>query len=209
MYTLIGSPTTRAARVLVCLEELGLDYHLDPVKPGSPEALKINPSGKVPALLVNDDIIFDSTAICVYLADKHGSMSFPCGTIERAHMDSWLQFILDEIDAPLWVWWKHSFILPKDKRIEAIKPTCRAEFERAMVTMEQRLGDNQFLMGDSFTVPDLIMAHCIDWATLGCRIPTPQGNLKAYFKRIRSRPAYKKVIRMIIEAKKQAKAASS
>ena len=197
MYTLIGSPSTRAMRVICCLEELGLDYEIVPAKPGSDEAKKVNPSGKVPALIDGDDVILDSTAICLYLADKHGQLSFPCGTIERAHMDSWLYFIIDEVDAPLWVWWKHSFILPEERRVETIKPACQAEFERAMETMATRLGDNQFLMGDIFTVPDLIMAHCAGWAQLGCKFPMPSGTLRDYLKRIRTRPAFRKAAKMI------------
>lgn len=189
MYTVIGSPMTRAMRVIHCLEELGLDYKINPAKPGSDEVKTINPSGKVPALIDGDDIIFDSNAIMLYLTDKHNDLTFPAGTIERAHMDSWLHFIIDEIDAPLWVWWKHTYILPEDQRIDAIKPACKAEFDRAMTTMEARLGDNEFLMGDTFTVPDIVMAHCASWAQLGCKFPLPKGKLGDYLKRIRTRPA--------------------
>ncbi len=186
---------SRAMRVLHCLEELELDYTLDPAKPGSAEAKKINPSGKVPALLDGDEIIIDSNAIMLYLTDKHNKLTFPAGSIERAHMDSWLHFIIDEIDAPLWVWWKHTHILPEDKRIEAIKPTCHAEFDRAMETMATRLGDNEYLMGDQFTMPDIVMANCANWAQLGCKFPLPKGNLGAYLKRIRQRPALRKVMK--------------
>ena len=50
MYKLIGSPKTRAIRVLWMLEELGADYEIDPATPHSETVFAINPSGKVPAL---------------------------------------------------------------------------------------------------------------------------------------------------------------
>ena len=57
MYKVIGFPKTRAFRVLWMLEELGLDYDVDPVKPRSEEAKAYNPSGKVPVLLVDGEAI--------------------------------------------------------------------------------------------------------------------------------------------------------
>ena len=128
MYTLIGSPQTRAIRVIWCLEELGLEYELKPVAPSSDEAKKYNPTGKVPALVVGDDIIIDSVAICQFLADKHGEMTYAAGSIERAKMDSWVQFAVDEVDQPCWVWSKNDFLYPEKIRVPEIKPACEREF---------------------------------------------------------------------------------
>ena len=122
MYTLIGSPATRAFRVVWCLEELGLDYEIVPAAPGGDDIKKVNPSGKVPALKVGDDIIIDSVAICQFLADKHakkqGSLTFPAGTIERAKMDSFTHLAVDEFDHACWVWAKHDWIYPEGLKAE-------------------------------------------------------------------------------------------
>jgi len=88
MYKLIGTPVARPFRVLWALEELGLDYEVVPAPPRSDEALQYNPSGKVPVLVEDDDIVIDSVAIVQYLADKHGNLTYPAGTIERAKQDS-------------------------------------------------------------------------------------------------------------------------
>jgi glutathione S-transferase len=69
MYTVIGATKTRAFRVMWMLEELGQDYIQIDAGPRSEEALKYNPSGKIPALLDGDDILTDSVA-------KH-SFAFP------------------------------------------------------------------------------------------------------------------------------------
>ena len=63
MYTLIGNPKNRSFRVLWALEELGVPYELKPYQPRSAEMKSVNPSGKAPALQVEDTLIFDSAAI--------------------------------------------------------------------------------------------------------------------------------------------------
>ena len=63
MYTLIGLPKTRSFRVLWALEEMGLEYDLNPAQPHSPDVLALNASGKVPVLQEGDAVLTDSTAI--------------------------------------------------------------------------------------------------------------------------------------------------
>ena len=102
MYKLIGSPKTRAFRVMWMLNELGLEYQLDPLPPRDPSLTALNPSGKVPVLIDGPDAIIDSVAICQYLADKHGRFTFPAGTVKRAHQDSFTQFAMDDVESTLW-----------------------------------------------------------------------------------------------------------
>ena len=75
MYQVVGGVQSRAFRVMWTLEELGQDYDHIECKPHSPEAMAANPSGKIPALRVDDDVLTDSTAILTYLADKHGALN--------------------------------------------------------------------------------------------------------------------------------------
>ena len=194
MYKLIGSPKTRAIRVIWMLEEIGADYEIDPVAPRSDEAKAYNPSGKVPMLQDGDDVIIDSVAICQYLADKHGKFTYPTGTIERAHQDSWTNFAVDEIDSSLWYFAKNSFILPEELRSETARKACKYEFDRGLGFLEQRLGDQTYVMGDDFTVPDLLLGHLAGWAVAGAKFEIPAGPVADYFERVRSRPACVKAI---------------
>lgn len=189
MYTLIGSPQTRAFRVLWCLEELGAHYEIVPAMPATDDAKKYNPSGKVPALLVDDEVIIDSVAICQFLADRHGELTYPAGSIERAKMDSWIHFAADEVDHACWVWAKHDWIYPDPLKAENVKEACVYEFARAMTTLEARLGDNDYVMGDKFTIPDIIFGQCAGWGENMCKFELPGGKVGAYFERLRARPA--------------------
>ncbi|KJZ30748.1 glutathione S-transferase [Paracoccus sp. S4493] len=193
MYRVIGTAKSRALRVLWMLEELGQPYDHIPANPRSDGVAQFNPAGKVPVLIDDGTPITDSTAILTYLADRHGDLTHPAGTLDRARQDSLTQFLLDEFDAALWLAARHSFILPEEMRLGAIKNTLRWEFEASQKTLVHRMSDGTYLMGERMTVPDLILAHCLDWA-LSARFPIVEHRLTEYLDRIRQRPAYQRAM---------------
>ena len=193
MYTVIGTVNSRAARVLWMMEELGQPYEHIAAPPRSEGVTAFNPAGKVPVLIDNGTPITDSTAIIQYLADKHGAMTHPAGTLDRARQDSLTQFLLDELDANLWMAARHSFVLPEALRHAAIKNTLRWEFERSQKVLVQRMAEGPFLMGEMMTVPDIILTHCLNWA-YGAKFTYEQENLLAYAKAMRCRDAFKRAV---------------
>ena len=195
MYKVIGNTNTRAMRVLWAMQEIGLNYDHLRVNARSPEALKANFSGMVPSLDVDGIIINDSTAIITYLADKYNKLTFLPGTIERAQQDSFTQFILDELDAVLWTAARHSFVLPKELRVSELKDTLRWEFAKSIKTLELRMGDGPNLMGEKFTIPDIILTHIGGWARVA-KFDIPDGKLREYFRRQIKRPAYISAIKV-------------
>ena len=189
MYTVVGSVKTRAFRVVWLLEELAQPYEHIAAAPGSAEILAHNPAGKVPALIVDGSVLTDSVAIMTYLADRHGQFTYPAGTLDRARQDSFTNFVLDEFESLLWTATRHSFILPQDRRLPEIKPTLHWEFSRSTQTLLDRLGDNPFLMGAQMTVPDLVLAHCLSWAS-SAKFPQAAPRLADYLAQMQARPAY-------------------
>ena len=190
MYEVIGGTQSRAFRVMWMLEELEQPYKHTAAKPHSPEALAANPSGKIPALRDGDACMVDSTAILTYLADKHGKLTYPAGTVDRARQDGMTHMVLDELDAVLWTAARHSFILPEDKRVPEVKDSLKWEFTRNI----ERLADNMegpFLMGEQMTIADIIAAHCLNWA-YSAKFEIDQPKLLAYAKVMRSRDAFKR-----------------
>jgi len=189
MYKLIGTPAARPFRVLWALEELGQAYEITPAKPQSKEALQYNPAGKVPVLIDGDDAIIDSVAIVQYLADKHDDLTYPAGTIKRAQQDSFTHFACDDIDGILWTMAKNTFVLPENVRATDVRKSCEYDFALSMTVLEQRLGENDFVMGDRFTVPDLLIGHCAGWAQ-NAKFLIPEGKITNYIERIRKRQAF-------------------
>ncbi|MEO1274868.1 MAG: glutathione S-transferase family protein, partial [Pseudomonadota bacterium] len=192
---------SRAIRVYWMLEELGLkagpDYTFDPAGPQSEGVRAVSPGGKIPVLVVEEEgtrhVLPDSVAIVQFLADRHGDITHPAGTVARGEQDSFTQFAVDEVEGALWTASKHSFIYPSEMRVDAIKSVCAAEFDRAMKTLEARLGDRTYVTGERFTVPDLLLGHCAGWAKL-VGFELPEGTVGAYFSRVRARPAFKAAI---------------
>ncbi len=189
MYKVIGGLKTRAFRVIWMLEELGQPYELIPAAPRSDEAKAYNPTGKVPALMDGDELLTDSVAIMQYLADKHGMLTAPAGTIARARQDAMLFWLIDEFDAILWAAAKHSFVWPKDMRVPEIKDSLKAEFGRAAATLAERL-KGPFLMGDEITVPDLLAVHCLNWS-IGAGFAPVDDRLAEWASDVRKRDAFK------------------
>lgn len=194
MYTVIGTVKSRALRALWMLEELEQPYEHVVAAPQSEGVVAFNPAGKVPVLIADGTPITDSTAIIQFLADRHGALTHPAGTLERARQDSLTQFLLDEFDAALWMAARHSFILPEELRMSGIKNTLRWEFERSQHTLMQRIGDGEFVMGEVMTVPDVILTHCLTWA-LTAKFPIVEHRLTEYLDRMRARPALKRALK--------------
>ena len=191
MYKVVGGVNSRAFRVLWALEEIGAPYTFTAAKPRSPEAFAANPLGKIPALIDGDEVLTDSVAIMTYLADKHGALTAPAGTPDRARQDAKTLWLIDEFDAALWMGAKHSFVLPEPERMPAIKDSLRTDFARQIDRFADMI-DGEFLMGDVMTVPDILAVHCLNWA-ISAKFPQENETVAAYAKRLRARPSFKAV----------------
>lgn len=191
--TLLGTLNSRAARVRWMLVELGLDHNHIAAGPHSPDVTAVSPRGKIPVLVVDGQTLTDSTAILQFLADRHGAFTKSPGTLERAQQDGWTQRILDEFDALLWTAARHSFVLPEDRRLPAIKDSLRWELVRNAAALAAQIGDGPFLMGDEMTVPDIILAHCLIWAG-AAKMPVTEPRLTDYLAGMRARPAFAKAL---------------
>lgn len=189
MLKVVGASRTRALRVLWMLEELGLGYEHVAVMPQTPEVLALNPLGKVPVLVDGDHVLTDSTAILTWLAETHGALTFPAGSPERARQDAITHFLLDQFDACIWTGARHTFILPEQHRLPAIKDSLRWEFERSQRHFE-RLLTGEFLMGERMTIADIVAAHCGLWARVA-KFPVGEV-LAAYTARLTARPAFQR-----------------
>ena len=192
MYTVLGSTKNRTLRVIWTLEELGVPYEQVVGDPGSAEVKALNPTGKVPALIVEGEVLADSVAIMTFLSDRHHALTFPAGSVERLRMDGHIHFLLEEFDSLLWVAAKNSFINPVEQRAAEVKPILKWEFERSLKRLEDRL-HGEYLMGDTFTISDILAAHCLNWAS-NAKFPEASEALTAYADRCRNRVGYKRAL---------------
>lgn len=196
MLKLYGMPKTRSTRITWALEEVGADYQFIPINLAkgegqTPEFLALNPSGKVPVLVDGDLLLTESAAICTYLGDKFpetGLVPRP-GTAERAKYDQWCFFVLAELEQPLWTIAKHKFALPEERRVPEIKATGVWEFQKAAAVLAKGLEGKDYLVGDGFTMVDILAAHTLAWAR-GARVLHKIDMLDEYMQRQLARPAF-------------------
>lgn len=192
MYEVIGTRASRAFRVLWMLEEMGEPYVHTPSGPRSDAAMAANPSGKVPAMRDGDAVLTDSVAIMTYLGDKHGALTHEAGTVARARQDALTLQIIDDADALLWAAARHSFILPEDRRVPAVKDSLAWEYGRNIARLSDAM-QGPFLMGAVMTIPDLLLTHCLRWADIA-KFPGPDAKLTDFRARMETREAFQRAV---------------
>ena len=188
-----GIARTRAFRALWMAKEVGLDFEHLPVEIGNagartPEFLKLNPNGRLPVLVDDGFVLFESLAITLYLAKKHSNGTLYPGTPEgEARAWQWSMWALTEVDRAVNIWSLHAVRLPAaerdaEKRDEALK-VLAAPFK----VLDTALAKQPYLLGDDFTVADLNVAAVISRAIDMDLSAVP--NLKAWLTRCLARPA--------------------
>jgi len=166
--TLFEVRPTRSLRARWTLLELDVAFNsvAGPGVIGSPAVRAISPSGKVPALLDDSRPLFESAAICTWLADSHPQRNLiaPSGTWERALHEQWVAFCLAELEAHLWSTQRNSFLYPEPQRVEAVLEQNALEGRKSLEILDAHLAGTPFLVGGRFTVADIIVGFAVDWA---------------------------------------------
>ncbi len=192
MYKVLGSRNNRgnrSFRVNWGLEEMGLDYEVIETLPRSDEMFAINPLGQAPTVQFGDLTLTDSLAILHYLSSKTGTLTHASGTPERALMDARINFIITELEAPIWLLVRHVILRPKEARTPGVPAIAETDVAHAEKRFAKLLGDGNFFGGESFTIADIIAAHCLHWAECA-RITLQSDVTNSYLARMRARPAW-------------------
>ena len=185
--TLYAYGPSRSKQVHWTLLELGLEFEL---KDGmellhSDELKLVNPLGKVPAILINGQPLFEAAAICTYLADlvPEKNLIAASGTRERALHLQWVSFTLSELEAFLWSNARNTFVLPKEKRITALFEQNNKAFLNAARVLDKTLKDTDYLIGNRFSITDILVGFTVNWGSHDGLIDT-YPNLQNYLTRL-------------------------
>ena len=144
-------------KVALFLEEAGLQYEPIPVdtrkgQQFDPAYLKVNPNGKVPAIVDGDVTMFDSNAILLYLAEKTGKFLPLAGPVARAEMLSWLMFVASGV-GPFSGQSVHFRHAAPDTPYAKNRYTFEAR--RHYGLLNDRLADRRYMVGDTYTIVDM------------------------------------------------------
>jgi len=180
-------PFSRAATVIWMLEEVGVDYELrfvDLLAGGhkAPELLALNPMGKLPILTDDDQVVTEVAAIGLYLADRYASGRL-APKLDDPKRGTYLR----------WSFFAPSVIEPgaiaKQNNWEAKPSQVGWGTHESMVqALEAAIGDRQFLLGDTFSMADIIFGGTLRYM-LRFKMLDPRPTLTGYVERLSSRPA--------------------
>lgn len=189
--TLYEFAPTRSARVRWTLLELGLTFESreGPEVFADPDLAAIHPLGKLPAVWDGGRPLFESAAICTWLADSHPDKGLisPSGTWGRALHDQWTAFVLSEVEAYQWHTARNIFILPEEERLPAVFEQNAKATRRGLEVLDQALQGQDWLVENRFSVTDIFAGYVVCWIH---KTGGTEGlaNLNAYVERIRARP---------------------
>ena len=158
MITFYFNAAPNPAKVALMLEETGLAYEAIPIdtrKGQQFEAyfLKVNPNGKVPAIVVDGVSVFDSNAILLYLAEKTGQFLPENTPVNRAELLSWLMFIGTGVGpfSGQAVHFKHY----SPEKVPYAHDRYQFEVRRHYTILNERLATRSFMVGDTYTIVDI------------------------------------------------------
>lgn len=178
----------RDLRIRWLLEEIGRPYEVDTVslQAKAPEHFARQPFGQVPMIRDGDLSLFESGAILLHLAQ--GTPMMPPGD-DGARVMQWVIAALNSIETFGIPWLVAKFFDRNEAAAARQEEFLRLRFSQ----LQDALKDRNWLVGDRFTVADLLMADVL-------RVPARAGllddhpALAAYLERATSRPAFAKAL---------------
>jgi len=190
MIELFTAPTPNGRKVSIALEELevGYEVHALDLRAGAQKTekfLKINPNGRIPAIIDDGFAVFESGAILLYLAEKFGKL-IPDSVRGRSLVTQWLMWQMGGL-GPM-----HGqanvFFRYFPEKIPAVIARYQGETMRLLTVMNTRLAQEEFLAGQ-YSIAEIacwpwVMQH--DWAGLDISELTHLGR---WLKSIGERPA--------------------
>ena len=177
----------RPARVRWALEEAGATYEYEVMsrEEGRTREQERHPLGRVPVLETDDGVLFESAALCLHIADLHPESELIAapGTHERAEIYQWAFFAMTELEPAL----IRAYLgRRRDDTEEAAKADAR--YAKVAGVVAAALDGHDHLVGDRFTIADVVMGGVIESARRYELMPEP-AVLHDYLARLDARPA--------------------
>jgi GST-like protein len=191
MIELFSADTPNGKKISIMLEEIGYEYKVTKINLGNndqfkPEFIKISPFSKIPVIIdhENNESIFESGAILIYLAEKSGKFY---DMNERLKINQWLMAQMGTI-GPM-IGQHHQFHHYNPGKSEFGEDRYFKITKRIYHELDNRLKNSNFLAGENYTIADIatwpwIARH--EWHDIGLN---NFANLKRWYVVISNREA--------------------
>lgn len=179
------NPQSRALIAKWMLDECGASYEIVPMdlakrEHKTPEFLKINPAGKLPALVDGNGRVFENAAICLYLGDKfaEANLAPKVDAPERGRYLSLMVYSTAQLEPAM-----GDAIF----KVPTMPQRGWSEFEVVKDVIERELGGRPYLFGNWFTAADIMIGSMFIWKRM-LGLPPDRPQLEAYVDRLLARP---------------------
>jgi len=201
MYTLHYYPANASFAPHVLLQESGTPHQLELIDRAanqhrSPEFLKLNPAGRIPAMVDDDLVLFESAAICLHLCDRHPDMAMApeIGSPERASFYKWLIYITNSIQPDILQYYYTDRYTTEPDGMPGVKASAGARIQNWFDIIEDALGDEPYLAGSAVSAADIYLLMVSRWAHFLNRPPKSMPKIGALLERVLERPAVRRTI---------------
>jgi glutathione S-transferase len=196
-YVLYYSPGAASMAVHWMLLEMGIPFDarlvdIDAGQQHDPDYLRLNPSGRVPTLVVDDVPRHESAALLMLLAERHqhSGLAPAPGTAQRA---AWLEqmIYLANTVLPAMRDWFYADIDGDADGADAVRSLARRRIEAACAHLDAQCADGRaFLIGDTLSTVDLLAVVLMRWTRNMPRPALGWPNLARYIRGLRSLPSF-------------------
>lgn len=146
----------------------------------------INPLGFVPALQLDDGtVLTEGVAIVQYIADQVPAKQLapPNGTLERTKLQSWLNFIVSEIQVGCFCPLFHPMTS------DAAKTTYRQRLASRVAHMDRHLAQREYMLGENFSLADVYVFVVLNWSRVADLDLSSYARVLELRKKVGARPA--------------------
>ncbi|PVE23705.1 glutathione S-transferase [Microvirga sp. KLBC 81] len=185
------------------LREIGAEFELRFVdqenrQQKSPDYLKLNPNGRIPVLVDDDLVLFETVAIALHLADRfpQAGLAPAVGTNGRAEFYKWMVHLTNTPQAEFRVWFYPHESVSEEAAAPAVKQAAGERLNGMFDVISAQLGDRTWLLGDRFSAADLFLFMLIRWSRNMPRPARTLPNLKALAERVLARPAVQEAFKV-------------
>ena len=172
-YRLHYAPDNASLIIRLALEQLGAPYETVLVDrqaraQKSPEYLKLNPNGLIPVLETPDGPIFETAAILLWLADRHGALAPAPESASRGGFLKWLFFMSNTLHPALrMTFYPETYIGPDTDRQAALRTYMQGELARHLDKLEMlAAGAHDWFAGKAPSALDFYLACALRWMAL-------------------------------------------
>ena len=172
MNKLFGSLGAASLSPQCVLEESGLPYEFIEVdisedSERDPEYLKLNPHGRIPTLIFEDQVMIESAAISIYLADKHShtQLSPPLDHPERSRYLQWMVYLTNTLQETLLLKMYSSLYTDDPQGYDATISRATSKLDTIMSFVEKSLDvtEGPFFLGNELTTADIYLNMLTGW----------------------------------------------